>query len=88
VSPDQESVLAGRYPLSRPLYLYVNKDPNKPWDPKMLEFLRFVNSREGQEVTASAGVFSLAPERVAQNLQLLGVPQRSASLPTISFPAN
>jgi phosphate transport system substrate-binding protein len=84
VMPDQESVLSGRYPLSRPLYLYVNKTPDKAFDPKVLEFLRFANSREGQETIASGGVFPLTAERIAANLQLLGEALRSASLPVIS----
>jgi phosphate transport system substrate-binding protein len=80
VMPDQASVLSGRYPLSRPLYLYVNKAPDKIFDPKILEFLRFANSREGQQTIANGGVYPLTAERVAANLQLLGEPVRSASL--------
>jgi phosphate transport system substrate-binding protein len=60
VAPSVESVMDGKYPLSRPLYVYVNKDPKEEWDPKILEFLRFINSREGQETVARAGVYPLS----------------------------
>lgn len=47
---DPNDVYAGRYPLARFLYVYVNKRPNQPLDPLVREFLRFVLSSEGQEV--------------------------------------
>ena len=39
-----EDVVAGKYPLSRFLYLYVNKAPGKALDPVVREFLKFVFS--------------------------------------------
>ena len=36
------------YPLSRGVYIYVNKAPGKPLDARVHEFLRFVTSQEGQ----------------------------------------
>jgi phosphate transport system substrate-binding protein len=71
IAPSVESVMDGRYPLSRPLYLYVNKNPQSGWDPKILEFLRFVNSREGQETVARAGVYPLTSVQVSHNLALM-----------------
>lgn len=35
------------YPLIRDAYIYVNKAPGRPMDPKVREFTRFVLSREG-----------------------------------------
>ena len=78
IEPTAETVMSGRYPLSRPLYLYVKKAPDKNWDPKMLEFLRFANSREGQETVAQSGVYPLTPSQVATNLDNLGEPARMA----------
>ena len=68
VAPSVESVMDGKYPLSRPLYLYVNKDPNEEWDAKIQEFLRFINSREGQETVARAGIYPLSSAQVNANL--------------------
>jgi phosphate transport system substrate-binding protein len=61
---DAETVLGGQYPLSRFLYVYVNKAPDKPLDPLVREFLRYVLSREGQETVVRDGYLPL-PGRVA-----------------------
>lgn len=52
---DPESVLAGEYPLSRFLYVYINQPPGRPLDPLVKQFLTFVLSREGQEVVVRDG---------------------------------
>lgn len=63
VSPAE--VYSGNYPLSRYLYVYVNKAPNKPLDPLVREFLRFALSREGQEIVVKDGYMPI-PAKVAQ----------------------
>jgi phosphate transport system substrate-binding protein len=50
------------YPLSRDAYIYVNKPPGRPLDPAVREFIRFVLSREGQEIIDKQGVYSPLPE--------------------------
>ena len=50
------------YPLSRDAYIYVNKAPGRPLDPKVREFIRFVLSREGQEIIDRQGVYNPLPE--------------------------
>ena len=72
IEPSAETVMSGRYPLSRPLYLYVNKDPGKAWEQNVLEFLRFVNSREAQQVVVLTGVYPLTSSQVAKNYDNLG----------------
>lgn len=59
VTADPENVYAGKYPLSRILYVYVNKAPGRPLDPLVLEFLRYVLSRQGQEVVVKDGYLPL-----------------------------
>jgi phosphate transport system substrate-binding protein len=54
-----ENVLAGKYPLSRYLNVYVNKAPGKPLSPLVKEFLNFVLSKEGQEIVVKDGFFPL-----------------------------
>jgi phosphate transport system substrate-binding protein len=54
------------YPLSRLVYLFVNKDPNKPWDPVVYEFVSFVLSTEGQEIIAKTGVYLPLPGALVQ----------------------
>jgi len=60
-----ENVLAGKYPISRYLYVYVNKAPNKTLDPLTREFLAFVLSKEGQEIVVKDGFFPMPAKTVA-----------------------
>jgi phosphate transport system substrate-binding protein len=62
---DAEEVYAGRYPLARYLYVYVNKRPGAKLDKLTGEFLRFVLSREGQAVVVKDGYLPLAPAVLA-----------------------
>jgi phosphate transport system substrate-binding protein len=55
VQTEAEEVYAGRYPLARFLYLYINRAPNKPIDPLVREFVRYALSREGQQVVVKDG---------------------------------
>ena len=56
-----DEVLAQKYPLSRVIYIYVNKAPGKALDPKVTEFLRFVLSRAGQADVVKEGIFLPLP---------------------------
>ena len=59
---------SGKYPLSRFLYLYVNKAPGKPLDPLPLEFLKLVLSKEGQEVVVKDGYMPLTAAIVKEEM--------------------
>jgi phosphate transport system substrate-binding protein len=61
----EENALAGKYPLSRFLYVYVNKAPNKPLSPMEVEFIKMVLSKKGQEMVEKDGFIPL-PSKVAQ----------------------
>ena len=65
------NVTSGKYPLSRYLYIYVNKAPGKPLDPLVREYLKLILSREGQEVVVKDGYLPLAPSVVAEELKKL-----------------
>ena len=65
VSANPENAIAGKYPLSRFLYVYVNKAPGKPLPPLTAEFVKLVLSREGQEVVVKDGYIPL-PAGVAE----------------------
>lgn len=56
-----ENVANRTYPLIRDAYVYINKAPGQSLDPRVREFLRFVLSREGQEVIAKQGVYHPLP---------------------------
>ena len=49
VAPTRESVASRLYPLSRAVYIVLNRAQNSPINPAALEFLRYVLSRQGQE---------------------------------------
>jgi phosphate transport system substrate-binding protein len=68
---DASEVYAGNYPLSRFLYIYVNKAPNKPLDPLVREYLRFVLSQEGQQIVVKDGFLPLTPKTVQEELARL-----------------
>jgi phosphate transport system substrate-binding protein len=46
VQPTIDNVIKGKYPISRPLFLYTNGKPEGP----IKEFMDFVLSKEGQEI--------------------------------------
>lgn len=71
VMPTQEAALSGDYPLARFLYVYVNKHPNRPLDTLTLEFLKFVNSRQGQEAAVRGGYFPLPGDVAEETIQEL-----------------
>ena len=72
IMPTADTVADGTYPLNRSLYLYVKKGAKGEFEPAILEFLRFANSRDGQQTVARAGFFPLTKALVAKNLTLLG----------------
>ncbi|MEE4244591.1 MAG: phosphate ABC transporter substrate-binding protein PstS family protein [Kangiellaceae bacterium] len=59
------------FPLSRYLYLYVNKHPNKPLPPLEREFVKMILSASGQENVIKDGYVPLPSGKVEQLLQLI-----------------
>ncbi len=64
VEPSYENCLNQTYPLWRYLYVYVNKAPSKEMDKLTSEFITFVLSKQGQEITVKDGYYPL-PAAVA-----------------------
>jgi phosphate transport system substrate-binding protein len=62
---DPDNAYSGNYPLSRFLYVYVNRAPGKPLDPLTREFVKLVLSREGQEVVIKDGYYPI-PATIAK----------------------
>ncbi len=69
--PNADNVYSGAYPLSRFLYIYVNKAPGKPLDPLVKEFVRYVLSQAGQEVVIKDGYIPLVKEIVDLEMKKL-----------------
>ena len=64
VEATDENALSGKYPLSRFLFIYVNKQPNKPVAPLERAFIKMVLSKEGQEIVVKDGYIPV-PAKVA-----------------------
>ena len=59
IAPTPENAISGTYPLTRYLYVYVNKKPNAPLPPLEKEFMKMVLSKAGQEVVIKDGYIPL-----------------------------
>ena len=55
VLPARESFQDRTYPLARSIHIFLNRAPGRPVEPRLREFLRFVLSREGQDIVARDG---------------------------------
>lgn len=66
--PTQENAMNGSYPLWRHLLVYVNKAPNKPLDPLVKEFIKFIYSKEGQAIVIKDGFFPLPQSVIEKEL--------------------
>jgi len=71
VEATNENAIAGKYPLARFLYIYVNKHPNKPLSPLEGEFIKMVLSKAGQEVVVKDGYIPLPASVAAKELAKL-----------------
>ncbi|MEH6649545.1 MAG: phosphate ABC transporter substrate-binding protein PstS family protein [Motiliproteus sp.] len=74
-----EMAVSGKYPLSRFLYVYVNKAPNKPLSPLDREFIKMVMSKSGQQVVVKDGYIPLPSKVVEKTLASIGVEMAMAA---------
>ncbi|MFQ3199444.1 MAG: phosphate transport system substrate-binding protein [Zhongshania sp.] len=68
IEANADNATAGKYPLSRFLYVYVNKVPNQPLAPLEREFVKLVLSKHGQEIVVKDGYIPL-PASVATKIR-------------------
>ena len=73
VEDNETNALNGSYPLSRFLYVYVNKAPNKPLAPLEAEFVKLVLSQAGQQLVVKDGYIPLPAKVVDKTLADLGL---------------
>ena len=71
--PTQANAYAGKYPISRFLYVYVNKNPSAALDPLRGEFLKFVLSKNGQAGTTKDGYFPMPYVFATEDRSKLGL---------------
>lgn len=73
VEATMENAVAGKYPLSRFLYVYVNKHPNKALDPLTAQFITMVLSKTGQYIVEKDGYIPLPAVIAKKELAKLGL---------------
>ena len=67
-----DNVRARTYPMYADVFFFMDRDPKKPVDPKLKEFLRFILSRDGQELVMKDGKYlPLTAEVVREQLKKL-----------------
>jgi len=66
-----ESITAGTYPLARTVYVYVNRKPKSPLDPKLKAFLEYVVGAQGQALAKAGGYLPLSPADAAKQREAL-----------------
>ncbi len=73
IGPSTESAHSGDYPMARPLFVVLDIDPNTGPSPFQMEFLRFIYSREGQEIVGKAGFYPVDAAKAREELERAGV---------------
>jgi phosphate transport system substrate-binding protein len=76
-APTFDNVVNKTYPLARYLYMYVVKEPGKDLDPLVREFMKFVLSKEGQEIVVKDGYLPI-PAKVAKT-EIVKLDEKSGS---------
>ncbi|MGB5803053.1 MAG: phosphate ABC transporter substrate-binding protein PstS family protein [Vibrio anguillarum] len=73
IAASYENILSGAYPLSRYLYVYVNKHPNQDLPPMQREFIRFIFSKQGQAIVGKDGYVPVSAKFAQQELAKVGI---------------
>ena len=68
---DAANASSGRYPLTRYMYIRLNRQPGKRLSPPIKEFLRYILSRDGQEPILYSAYFPLTAQEVREELAKL-----------------
>ncbi len=69
IAASTDNAASGKYPLSRFLYIYVNKAPNKSLAPLEREFIKMVLSKTGQKVVIKDGYIPLSSKIIRKYLK-------------------
>jgi phosphate transport system substrate-binding protein len=71
IKPTQKNANTFKYPITRYLYVYINKHPVNGVDPLVKEFIKFVVSKQGQELTIKDGYFPISSKKQQEMLEQL-----------------
>ncbi|MFZ3048220.1 MAG: phosphate ABC transporter substrate-binding protein [Desulfatirhabdiaceae bacterium] len=68
-----ENAYSGDYPLARFLYIYLNKNPNQAINPLQGEFIKYVFSKEGQQIVIKDGFYPVTNALAREDIKTLGI---------------
>jgi phosphate transport system substrate-binding protein len=68
-----EFTYSGQYPLSRYLYIYLNRNPKQTLEPVAAEFLKYALSKDGQTGTIKGGFYPITNATRLKALGALGI---------------
>lgn len=71
--PTKQNAYGGKYPITRFLYIYINKNPSTSLDPVRAEFIRFMYSKGGQSATVKDGYYPMPYVFAKEDLNRLGL---------------
>ncbi len=71
IEASEANAISGDYPLSRYLYIYVNKKPGEALPPAVKEFMTMVLTKQGQEAVVKDGYIPLPAKVAAKQLAKL-----------------
>lgn len=71
IEATEANAISGDYPLSRYLYVYVNKNPRQALPPAVREFMVMVLSKQGQESVVKDGYIPLPAKVAAKQMAAL-----------------
>ena len=73
VPAESANAYSGKYPLARLLFVGVNFKPGSQLDPLRAEFVKYMLSREGQEVVVANGYLPILSKHAASGLKSVGL---------------
>lgn len=76
VIPSSETAYNQTYPLARYLIIYTNISPTNSLEPVQREFLRFILSKQGQDIAARQGYIPLTSDLIQKELAKIQPPKK------------
>jgi len=73
VPAEPQFAYSGEYPLARFLYVYVNFKPGSVLDPLRKEFVKYIFSKQGQEVVVKDGYLPVSARIAEEALRSVGI---------------
>ncbi|MGX9418876.1 PstS family phosphate ABC transporter substrate-binding protein [Vibrio sp. WJH972] len=73
IAPTHKNIVNGRYPLSRYLYVYINKHPQTELSPLVREFVQFIFSKQGQGFVVKEGYVPISADIAQTELKKIGL---------------